>query len=344
MNRTMWVIVLFSLHLFFLNAIAHGNGISGLPPSSRSSTLPLELAERVLSLDPNALSEGDVAEVMSHCPAPRILIFNGSVPIVTMESFARFLIRMGYPEERVRNAGNGSHTYSSYRSSKDVAGMIAWHYENEGMRPVMIGHSQGGMLSVKILHELAGTFGNGIAVLNPQTGRMEERHTIIDPFTGQKRPVVGLKLGFASAIATGKGMRLFLGQWNMLSHLRRIPDTVEDFTGFHLKSDLVSGTLFGLRQGDQYYPVGSAMVRNVTLPPECTHLGVPLTEDLAKDPEARGWIQSYTPSGVAPELTPELRRNGKNILLAAELWYSIKKHWCTELQRWTRIKGKLNRE
>jgi hypothetical protein len=225
-----------------------------------------------------------------------------------------------------------------------MAGMIAWYYENEGMRPVVIGHSQGGMLSIKILHEFAGTFGNRVAVWNPQTGQAEERHTIIDPLTGQERSVAGLKLGFVSSIATGKGMRLLLGQWNMLNHLRRIPDTVEDFTGFHLKNDLLSGTLFGLRQGDQYYPVGSAVVRNIILPAEYGHLSIPLTEDLAKDPEARGWIQSYAPSGVAPELTPELRRNCRNIFLAADLWYSIKKHWCTELQQWARTKGKLNRE
>jgi len=342
MRWATWVIALFPLHVLLLYGSAHGDGISGLPFPNRSNNLQAELLERVLSLDPDALSEGDVTEVMSRCPAPRILLLNGSVPIVTMESFARFLIRMGYPEARVRNPGNGAHTYSSYKNSTDMAGMIAWHYENEGMRPVVIGYSQGGMLSVKILHEFAGTFRDRVAVWIPETGKAEERYAIIDPMTGQEQPVVGLKLGFVSAIATGKGMRLLLGQWNMLSHLRRIPDTVEDFTGFHLKNDLLSGTLFGLRQGDQYYPIGSAAVRNITLSAEYSHLGIPLTEDLAKDSEARRWIQSYSPAGGAPELTPELRRNCKNIFLAADLWYSIKKHWCIEMQRWVRKKGKQN--
>jgi hypothetical protein len=27
-------------------------------------------------------------------------------------------------------------------------------------------------------------------------------------------------------------------------------------------------------------------------------------------------------------------RDKKNILLAADLWYSIRKHWCIEVKRW----------
>ena len=345
MSQKKQPIVLLSLLLLLLAGCARG--YQDVRPSPRNSdALHSELAEKVLSLNPNAVSEKDVVEVLSRCPAPRILTLDGSVPIVTMGSFCRFLIRMGYPKESFRNPGNGSYTYTynSYRSSRDMAGMIAWYYEKEGMRPVVIGHSQGGMLSVKILHEFAGTFRDKIAVWNPQTEQAEERHTIIDPLTGLERPVVGLKLGFASAIGTGKGMRLLLGQWGMLSHLRRIPDTVEHFTGFHLKNDLVSGTLFGIRQGDRYYPICSAVVRNVTLPAECSHLGILLMDDLAKDPEARGWIQSYVPSGETPELTAALGTNYRNILVAAELWYSVKKQWCSELQRWVLAKAKLNRE
>ena len=342
MSRKKRAIILLPLLVILLAGCARGYQDVRPSPKSSNALLP-ELAGKIRSLYPNAVSEKEVAEVLSRYPAPRIVALDGSVPIVTMGSFARFLIRMGYPEERVRNPENGSYAYSSYRHSKDMAGMIAWYYERESMRPVVIGHSQGGMLSIKILHEFAGTFRDQIAVWNPQTGQAEERHSIIDPLTGQERPVVGIKLGFASAIATGKGMRLLLGQWDMLSHLRRIPDTVEHFTGFHLKNDLLSGTLFGIRQGDRYYPTGSAVVRNVILPSGCSHLGILLTEELAMDPEARAWIQGYVPSGEAPELTEALRSNYRNILVAAELWYSVKRQWCTELQRWVLTQGKGNR-
>jgi hypothetical protein len=303
------------------------------PLSSRGSSLPPHLEQRVLSLDPEGLSERDVSEVLSRCPAPRILAFDGSVPIVSMESFARFLIRMGYPEASVRNPVTGSYSYSSYRSSKKMAGMIAWYYEKEGMRPMLVGQSQGGMLSVKVLHEFAGTFREEIVVWNPYTGQSEERHTIVDPLTGRERPVVGLRLGYASAIGTGKLMRLFLGQWEMLGHLRRIPDSVEEFTGFHIPYDPISGTLFGVSESDQYAAAGSAAVRNVVLPASSGHLSVPLTEDLAKDREAREWIELYRVSGPPPQESKEFYREKRNILLAADLWHSIRKHWCIELKR-----------
>ena len=313
------------------------------PPSSlpRELSLPPHLVQQVLSLDPEALSEKEVSEVLSRCPAPRILALDGSIPIVSMESFAKFLIRMGYPEESVRNPATGSYSYSSYRSSKKMAGMIAWYYEKEGMMPMLVGQSQGGMLSIKILHEFAGTFNEKITVWNPYTDQSEDRHAIVDPLTGHERPVVGIKLSYASAIATGKLMRVFLGQWDMLNQLRRIPDSVEEFTGFHIQYDPISGTLFGVGRGDQYAATGSAAVRNMILPAESSHLSVPLTEDLAKDREAREWIERYKVSGSPPQETREFYRDKRNILLAADLWYSIRKHWCIELKRW--ILAKENR-
>ena len=303
------------------------------PSSSRGPSLPPHLEQKVLSLDPESLSDKQVSEILSRCSAPRILAIDGSIPIVSMESFSRFLICMGYPEASVRNPLTGSYSYSSYSSSKKMAGMIAWYYEKEGMRPILVGQSQGGMLSIKILHEFAGTFHEKIAVWNPYTDQSEERHTIVDPLTGQERPVVGLKLGYASAIATGKLMRVMLGQWGMLSHLRRIPDSVEEFTGFHIPYDPISGTLFGVTERDYYAAVGSANVRNVILPLQSSHLSVPVTEDLAKDREAREWIDLYRVSGPRPEEAKEFYREKRNILLAADLWYSIRKHWCIELKR-----------
>ena len=333
MNRKTRSLISVCFFGFLFYSCAHvGNNVSPSPQGSLFVTPELEV--RVLSLNPDAISEREVAEVLSKCPAPRVFSFDGSVPIVTMESFGRFLVRMGYPEASIRDPRNGSYSYSSYRSSAEMAGMVAWYYEKEGMRPMIIGHSQGGMLSVKILHELAGAFREEIEVTNPYTGQSENRRSLTDPLSGKERPVVGLKLGFASAIATGKGVRFVLAQWNMLSRLRKIPDTVEEFVGFHLQNDLISGTLFGVGQGDQYTPVGSAKVRNIVLPPESNHLGIILIEGLGKNDQTRAWINSYGPSNEPFQPPPAFEGETRNILFAAEVWFNIKKHWCLELKRW----------
>ena len=333
MKGKVWVFIGVCFFSFLFYSCAHMK--NNVPPSPQGSIFVTpELEVRVLSLNPDAISEREVAEVLSKCPAPRIFSLDGSVPIVTMESFGRFLVRMGYPEASIRNPRNGSFSYSSYRNSAEMAGMVAWYYEKEGMRPMVIGHSQGGMLSVKILYELAGAFREEIGVTNPYTEESENRYSITDPLSGKERPVVGLKLGFASAIATGMGMRFVLAQWNMLSRLRKIPDTVEEFVGFHLQNDLISGTLFGVGQGDQYSPVGSASVRNVILPPESNHLGIILIEGLGKNDQTRAWINNYGPSNKPVEPPPALEGETRNILFAAEVWFNIKKHWCLELKRW----------
>src|SRR6185436_4825372 len=98
---------------------------------------------------------------------------------------------------------------------------------------------------------------------------------IVDPLTGAPRPVVGLRVPYAKAIATGKLPRLLLGQWSMLTRLRKIPDSVEDFTGFAIAFDPIAGDFGG---ADPYRATGAARVRNVTLPATYSHIGIPLTE------------------------------------------------------------------
>ena len=157
--------VLFLL-LGLLAGCAHVNQ-KPYAPLVDASSLPQDLRDRILKLDPEALSEEDMDQVLSKCPAPRMILLEGSLRLVSMESFAKFLVAMGYPEDRVRDPRNGSYSYSSYADSRVMAGMIAWYYEKEGMMPMVIGYSQGGMLSVRILHELAGTFHEKVAVWNP---------------------------------------------------------------------------------------------------------------------------------------------------------------------------------
>ena len=288
---------------------------------------------RALSLDPGRLSGRDVSETLSRLPAPRIIALQGSAPLVTMAPFAEFLIAMGYPEERLRNPRDGALSYSSYVDARALAGALAWYDEHEGMMPMLIGHSQGGMIAIKVLHELAGAFGDAIPVWNPLRGAPETRTTIVDPLTGRVRPVLGLKVPYAAALATGKLGRLLLGQWNMLSRLREIPDTVEEFTGFSSDLDPIAGN-FG--HAEPYRATGSAQVRNVILPSGTSHITLPRTEALAHNPATREWIERYLPgTTVAP---PDVAIDTANLLHAADIWYSVKKHWCIEAQRLLRAR------
>jgi len=288
-----------------------------------------EVVRRLHELDPTRISARDVAEVLANVPAPRIILLQGSVPIVNMDPFAEFLIAMGYPSERIRNPRDGRYSESSFIDSQQLAGMVAWYYETEGMRPVLIGHSQGGMLAIRVLYDLAGAFSDAIHVWNPLTDRRESRTTIVDPATGDVRPVVGLRMRYAAAIATGKLPRLLLGQWSMLSRLSRIPDSVDDFTGYSLDWDLIAGH-FG--RSEPYEAIGTAKVRNVTLPATYTHIGLPLTEHLAADAATRAWIDAYVP-GASVAVPQEPGVDTTNLVHAADIWYSVKKNWCLSARR-----------
>ena len=288
---------------------------------------------RVLALVPERISGQEVREVLSSASAPRIINLQGSIPIVTMAPFAEFLIAMGYPAERIRNPNDGSLSYSSFVDARELAGVLAWYYEREGMMPMLIGHSQGGMVAIKVLHELAGDFGASVPVWNPRRGASEDRTTIVDPITGAERPVVGLKVPYAAALATGKLPRLLFGQWDMLSRLREIPDTVLEFTGFSFEWDPIAGN-FGA--AEPYRATGSAQVRNVILPAEASHVALPRTAELALDPAIRAWIDRYEPgTTLAP---PAAHTDTANLLHAADIWYSVKKHWCLEAQRLIRAR------
>jgi hypothetical protein len=288
--------------------------------------------ERLLALSPEHLTERDVGEVLARYPAPRIMLFSGSVPIVTMEPVARFLISMGYPRERIEDPRDGSLWYSSFADSGAIAGLAAWHYERDGVRPMLIGHSQGGVMAVRVLHELAGAFHERIAVRDPATGEPLARDTIVDPLTHAQRPVVGLSVSYAAAIASGKLMRVLLGQWDMLSRLRAIPDTVDAFTGYFIPGDPFEGAL----SPEAYRATGRARVRNVTLPPGVSHVGAPRIDALASDPIARPWIDAYAPGATPPPIDND---QAVNALLAADLWYEVKRHWCDEAQRLVRARG-----
>jgi len=296
---------------------------------------PIDAAaeERLLALVPERISERDVREVLARAPAPRIINLEGSVPVVTMAPFAEFLVAMGYPEERIRDPNGGALSYSSSIDARRLAGAMAWYYEREGMMPMLIGHSQGGMVAIRVLYELAGEFGDSIPVWNPLSGVAEARTTIVDPRTGASRPVVGLEVPYVAALATGKLPRILLGQWTMFPRLHNIPDTAEEFTGFSFEWDPIAGN-FG--SAEPYRATASARVRNVTLPPKASHLTLPLAKELALDPAARDWINRYAPGPATPSPPSGALADLPNLLHAADIWYSVKKHWCLEAQRLVR--------
>ena len=89
--------------------------------------------------------------------------------------------------------------------------------------PMMVGHSQGGIQLVKVLHDLAGDGVAQIPVWNPHTDTAEPRVTIVDPFTGAERPVVGLKIGYASVVGSGGAALMLPNQWSMVRRLRTDP-------------------------------------------------------------------------------------------------------------------------
>ena len=285
------------------------------------------LQERLLALDPERISDADVRTVLAKGPAPRIMLLHGGIyPVhLLMESFGRFLSRMGYPEARIRDPGDDAWSYSPYEDSAKLAGIVAWDYERTGLRPMLIGHSQGGMQAVKVLHELAGDFSDSLRVFDPVKGDFEDRTMIVDPYTHSPRPVVGISASYASAVGAGGATFLMPNQWSMLDKLQSIPDTVDDFTGFAIGVDLIGGD-------SQYHHNGTAKVRNVALPATYSHIFVPLVAPLAREPEVRDWINTYVPgdtrdTSALPGDAPQ------HVLWAADVWYSIKKHWCLEAQR-----------
>ncbi len=295
------------------------------------------LAARILALDPQRVESREVRDVLARGPTPRIVNLHGGIyPVhLVMESFGEFLAGMGYPEAKLRHPGDGRRSHSPYESGAQIAGVVAWYYENEGLMPMMVGHSQGGIQLVKVLHLLAGDGPPELPVWNPLTDRAEPRTTIVDPYSHLRRPVVGLKVGYAAVVAAGGAALLLPNQWEMVGRLQRIPDSVDSFTGFALGVDLVAWDLPG--NGGGYRAAGSARVRNVELPADYSHVFVAQTAHLAQDPAVRAWIDAYRPGRESPPL-PQTAESLTNLLFAAEVWYEIKRHWVLEAQRAVRAR------
>ncbi|HEX4884883.1 MAG TPA: hypothetical protein VFX05_12140 [Casimicrobiaceae bacterium] len=291
--------------------------------------------DRLLAIDPENVTARDVRETLSKVPAPRVELLHGGVfPVhLAMTSFAQFLIGMGYPEAQIRHPADGTWSHSPYERSERLAGMIAWAYERDGMRPMLVGHSQGGMQVVKVLHDLAGTFATELPVWNPLTDDPETRTTIVDPFSRRERPVVGVQASYASAVGAGGPSGVLPNQWGVIGRLKEIPDTVVQFNGYFIGIDWFAMTLTDAGVDRFRSPSGAVQVRNVVLPAGYLHVTIPVTGHLPDNAELKRLVDEYRATSEKPD---ESRMPGSytdNFYYAADNWAAIKKHWTLEAQR-----------
>jgi len=333
--------------------IAVGSGCSTTPitprvpaatPGSVLRSVPMDraLEDRILALDPAKISSADVKDTLSKAPAPRVFLIRGGVyPVyLAMESFGAFLVGMGYPEERILTPHEKDWSLSPYESASEIAGLIAWCYEHEGVRPSMIGHSQGGIQAVKVLHELAGDWSSELHPFNPNTGQFEPATTIVDPLTGRQRPVVGLRLGYVATVGTGGWALALPNHWIVLDRVRTIPNTVDEFVGYRIAFDLwaLDGPAFD--ELKTFHADGNAVVRNAWLPADYAHVTVPATRDLLQSPAMRAWIDAYVPDSPSAR-SPLPEGPDEHVMFAADVWYGLKKHWTLEAQSFVRARRAL---
>lgn len=318
------------------------NGVpagASAPRSSPQAAVRLDraLEDRILALDPERITPDDVANTLAKGPAPRIILLHGGIYGVhlVMESFGAFLAGMGYPEARIRHPGDARWSHSPYEDSARIAGFAAWAYEQDGMAPMLIGHSQGGIQVLKVLRELDGQYSDDVAVWDPLTDSALPRTTIVDPLTGKSRPVRGLTISYASAAAAGGAALILPNQWSMIGKVRLVPDTVADFTGYSIVFDTWAWTN-GVSPGGEFRATGTAQVRNVELPVTYNHVFFPWSADFPKDPAVRAWIEAYTPANIAKPVP--LEEQGRSVLWTADVWFSVRKHWCLEAQRLIRAR------
>ncbi len=76
----------------------------------------------------------------------------------------------------------------------------------------------------------------------------------------------------------------------------------------------------------------------MSLPSSYNHVFVPMTQALASDAAMRDWINAYVPGADNGNPPGADEGKGTNAFWAADVWFSIKKHWCIEAQRLIRAK------
>ncbi len=280
-----------------------------------AAALTSDQRQGLLALDPERVSEQQVRDLLSLAPAPRVLLFKGSLG-ADMESFGAFLQAMGYPAQRLRNPASGRYSYSfrwegcRCAECETLAGSIRALVGSDGMAPMLVGHSGGGVTVGRILQRLA-----------------EEKDAP--------------RLPFAATLGTGALLRWvpgFPGCAADVPQLGRVPASVQAFTGYRIDGDPFTALLgFGdYRPADRGSP--PAQVRNVRLPARVSHLRAFEVDGFAEHPQVRAWIDAYQPGSQLP-LPDVPDHNLDNLRHAADLWHSLKKHWALQARQWAAQAG-----
>jgi hypothetical protein len=280
-----------------------------------AAPLAADLRLGLLGLEPERVSAQQVRDLLSQAPAPRVLLFKGSVG-ADMESFGAFLQAMGYPAQRLRNPASGRYSYSfrwegcRCAECEALAGSIGTLVRSEGMAPMLVGHSGGGVTVGRVLQQLAAE-------------------------------VDAPRLPFAATLGTGALLRWipgFPGCAADVPQLGRVPASVTAFTGYRIDGDPFTALLgFG-----DYRPadVGSppAQVRNVLLPAQVSHVRAFEVDGYAEHPQLRAWIDAYQPGSALP--LPDVPGvDLDNLHHAADLWHSLKMHWAIQARQWAAQAG-----
>jgi hypothetical protein len=289
--------------------------LGGTAAAALAAPLSAEAREGLLAIDPERISERQVRELLALAPAPRVLLFKGSLG-ADMESFGAFLQRMGYPAQRLRNPATGRYSYSfrwdgcSCVECDALAASVGPLVRQGGMAPMLVGHSGGGVTVGRILQLLA---------------------------TENAAP----RLPFAATLGTGALLRWapgFPGCAADVPQLGRVPASVAAFTGYRIAGDPFTSLLgFG-----EYRPADGgeapARVRNVLLPAQVSHVRAFEVDGYAEHPQLRAWISAYQP-GSNPPLPEVPGLDLSNLHHAADLWHSLKKHWALQARQWAAQPG-----
>ncbi|MFC1491853.1 hypothetical protein ACFLQ0_04625, partial [Nitrospinota bacterium] len=302
-----------------------------------------KLARRILALDPLNITAEDVKITLSRGPAPWIMPISPAFPgPIIFKDLFKFLIDMGYPPGRIGDPRSDDFTLSYREPSETIAGLAAWTYERDGMSPMLVGWSAGGITAVSALHDLSNPVNKEeLKVVSGLTGEAEDRGWILDPYTGEKRPIAGVKISFAGVLMAGGLSRLFhLFRWGERPPLHAVPDSVNELVAFHapadpLGTDLLSGDT---ARSNEFKPMGTAKVRTIIADPSYGHVNVIHCYLLTQNKKGRGWAAAYRPEGGWG--LRDFRKTaryaldwGKRNLWCGELWYAVKKHWALEAQR-----------
>ena len=281
-----------------------------------AAPLSTDARAAMLALDPERISEGQVRELLVLAPAPRVLLFKGSLG-ADMESFGAFLQRMGYPPQQLRNPATGRYSYRfqwngcSCVECEALAGSIHQLVRNDGMAPMLVGHSGGGVTVGRILQLLAAADG---AVP---------------------------RLPFAATLGTGALLRwapAFPGCAADVPRLGLVPASVQQFTGYRIAGDPFT-SLMGF--GDFRAMGGGAVqadVRNVLLPAQVSHVNAFEVDGYAEHPVVRAWIDAYRPGSITP-LPDAPGLDLTNLRHTADLWHSLRTHWALQAQQWAARPG-----